>query len=176
MPGRRIPVRRLVTAAAVAGAAVLTVAGFRSVAGSVAAVFSDGPTSVPACSWPLRVQGSASREQAGLIRCYVRALATRDTGGLQSVADEDPPVRITGAQLWHAADARAGVATATFVPNQDDSAYVTVNVVFADGVSESVPILLANPNSAHSWRLQIGTIASPITNAPPPASPDPPAS
>jgi hypothetical protein len=81
-----------------------------------------------------------------------------------------------GVQLWHAADARDGVATATFVPNQDDSAYVTVNIVFADGVAESVPMLLANPASAHSWRLQIGTLASPVTNAPPPVSPDPPAS
>jgi hypothetical protein len=64
------------------------------------------------------------------------------------------------------------VATATFVPDQVDSAYVTVNIVFADGVSENVPILLANPNSAHSWRLQIGTLASPTTNAPLPVSPD----
>ena len=36
---------------------------------------SDGPTSVPSCSWSLRVRGHPEDGQAGLVRCYLRALA-----------------------------------------------------------------------------------------------------
>ncbi len=45
------------------------------------------PTSVPSCSWPLRVRGPATGEQAGLIRCYLRALAGHDAAGFLAVAD-----------------------------------------------------------------------------------------
>lgn len=166
----RIRVSKLPKAAVVVGVAVLALGGYESYKVMKAATY-DGPTSVPACSWPLRVHGSATGEQAGLIRCYIRALATRDRTGLQAVADNDPPVRITSAQFAHAADARTGVATATFVPDQTDGAYVTVTIAFADGAGESVPMVLANPASAHSWRLQIGTIAHPDPDAPPPVSP-----
>src|SRR5579859_1316399 len=53
----------------------------------------------PVCSWPLQVRGSASPAQAGLVRCYLRALAGRDTAGLMAVAADIPPVRITAADL-----------------------------------------------------------------------------
>ena len=86
----------------------------------------DGPTSVPFCSWPLRIHGTPNREEAGLIRCYVRALAQRSVAGLQAVAV--PPVRISAAQFARAADARAGTATATFIPNPSDSAFFTVRI------------------------------------------------
>ena len=64
----------------------------------------------PTCSWPLQVRGTASRAQAGLVRCYLRALASRDTAGLTAVAADIPPVRITSADLTYSADARAGLA------------------------------------------------------------------
>jgi hypothetical protein len=120
--------------------------------------FSDGPTSVPACAWPLHVHGPATRAQAGLVRCYLQALARHDTAGLQAVAEQ--PTRITGAQFFRTPDARAGTATATIVPNQVDSAYFTVRIVFADGTFSSVPMVLANPETWHSWRLQIGVLGS----------------
>lgn len=58
------------------------------------------PTSVPSCSWALRVRGAATSEQAGLIRCYLRALASHDAAGLQAVAYG------TSSDFRHAGDAR----------------------------------------------------------------------
>jgi hypothetical protein len=142
-----------------------------------ASVAGGPPTSVPSCSWPLRVRGPATGEQAGLIRCYLRALATHDQGGMLAVTDtSDAPVRITGADFAHAADARSGTATATFTPNQDDTADFEVTVVFADRARQLLEMHAANPSSVHSWRLDIGTsIVSPGAPSPPPtaASPSP---
>jgi hypothetical protein len=53
----------------------------------------------PSCSWPLRIRGKPTGAQAGLVRCYLRALADRDTTGLMAVAQSNPPVRITHAHL-----------------------------------------------------------------------------
>jgi len=116
------------------------------------------------------VRGSATAEQAGLIRCYTRALAHHDLPALRELVDPDPVRKITSAQLAHSADARAGLATATFSPNPSDNAYVTVAISYADGVSETFPVELANPASAHSWRIAIGPFASADPNIPP-ASP-----
>src|SRR5580658_11002855 len=59
----------------------------------------------PTCSWPVRVRGTSDLAQTGLIRCYLRALARRDTAGLMAVAADIPPVRITRADLNYSADA-----------------------------------------------------------------------
>ena len=134
-----------------AGALVLVEAGYLIVAASGL------PTSVPSCSWSLRVSGRATSEQAGLIRCYLRALADHDTGGLLAVADTTSGgVRITSADFRHSADARAGVATATFIPGENDDAYL-VTIKFADHAREDLAMGLANPGSVHSWRLGVGT-------------------
>jgi hypothetical protein len=128
------------------------------------------PTSVPSCSWALRARGDATSEQAGLVRCYLRALAHHDSGGLLAVAyTTSGPVRITAKDFRHAADARAGVATATFVPGQEDYDHA-VTIVSADHATETVAMGLANPASFHSWRLGIGT---PTTSkvGPPPTKP-----
>jgi hypothetical protein len=130
------------------------------------------PTSVPSCSWPLRVRGPGTEEQAGLVRCYLRALARHDAAGLLAVADTaNTPVKITRADFTHSADAAAGTATAVFTPNPNDSADVEVAISFADGAREGVSMDLANPASEHSWRLAIGTpVGSP---GPPPANQSP---
>jgi hypothetical protein len=113
------------------------------------------PTSVPSCSWSLRVSGHATSEQAGLIRCYLRALADHNTGGLLAVADTTSgPVRITSADFRYSADARAGVATAIFTPGENDDAYL-VTIKFADHAREDLAMGLANPGSVHSWRLGV---------------------
>lgn len=135
------------------GAAVTLAAG----AYMAASALSNGPTSVPSCSWPLRVRGPANTEQAGLVRCYLRALARRDTSGMLAVADTDVPVRITRADFTHADDARSGIATAIFRRDAIDGAYVDVILVFADGAHASVPMDLANPASWHSWRMLVGS-------------------
>lgn len=44
------------------------------------------PTFVPSCSWAMWVSGTASPEQAGLLRCYLRALARRSRADMLAVA------------------------------------------------------------------------------------------
>ena len=130
----------------------------------------------PACSWPLQVRGTASQEQAGLVRCYLRALANRDTAGLQAVAADIPPVRITSTDLAYSADARAGLATATFTPNQVDPTSAFVTITYADGVQEKDAgmmnmIAMGGPSG---WRMIIGTDVNPGPAGPPPAMSSPP--
>jgi hypothetical protein len=151
--------------AAGCGALVLAAGGYLVAA---VASSSDGPTSVPSCSWPLRVRGPATTEQAGLVRCYLRALATHDQNGMLDVADTSEPVTITGAAFVHAADAQTGTATALFRPNDSDSAYFDVIVTFADGARADLSMELVNPASVHSWRMEIGTYP-PDPSAPEPA-------
>jgi hypothetical protein len=130
---------------------------------------SDGPTSVPSCSWPLRVRGHPEDGQAGLVRCYLRALAANSADGLLAVADSaNVPVRITKASFAHAPDARSGLATATFTPNQIAGDVSNVTIAFAGGARESLEIDLANPNSGTSWRLVIGSPTG--EQSPPPAA------
>jgi hypothetical protein len=156
----------VVWVAAAVGAVILALGGI------VAWVQLTGglPTSVPSCSWPLRVRGPATGEQAGLIRCYLRALARHDPAGLLVVADTtSTQVRITAAAFKHAADARAGTATATFTAAGNDSAFI-VTIVFADHARATLAMVLANPASVHSWRLGIGTPVVPA-GGPPAATP-----
>jgi hypothetical protein len=141
--------------------AASTLAGLLIAAG-IAGFFwlrdSDGLTSVPSCSWPLRVRGHPEDGQAGLVRCYLRLLAANSAQGLLAVADTaNTPVRITKASFARAPDARSGLATATFTPNQIASDISDVTITFADGATESLEMDLANPNSGRSWRLVIGS-------------------
>ena len=127
----------------------------------------------PSCSWPLQVRGAATRAQAGHVRCYLRALAARDTAGLMAVADDIPAVRITTADLAHSADARAGLATATFTPSEVDSTYVLLAITYADGARESTGIIdMIAMGGPSGWRIQIGTVIDPGPSVPP-AGPSP---
>ncbi len=158
---------RAVTWLAVPLGAVVFAAGGYVV---VALVIGGLPTSVPSCSWPLRVRGGADSEQARLVRCYLKALAQHDASGLLAVADTTSgQVTITGTAFRHSADAQSGTAIATFVPSQMDYNYA-VRIVFADHARDTVAMGLANPGSLHSWRLGIGTRAQP-GGGPPPAEP-----
>jgi hypothetical protein len=75
-------VRALIGAATLTGAVLAILGGY---AAWVQITTGGLPTSVPSCSWPLRVRGATS-EQAGLIRCYLRALSNHDAAGLLAVA------------------------------------------------------------------------------------------
>src|SRR5215813_8314878 len=114
MPKPRIP-------AVMWAVCVLAGAGVLWAGHSAWAAFENRGT--PSCSWPMRTHGKPTREQAGLVRCYLRALAKRDTAGLLAVATSIPPVRITNADLTHSRDAGAGLATVTFLPADTDVAY-----------------------------------------------------
>jgi hypothetical protein len=125
----------------------------------------------PTCSWPLQVRGTASPAQAGLVRCYLRALASRDTKGLMAVAADIPPVRITSADLTYSADARAGLATATFTPNPNDTTFVGVTITYADGVQENASMMdMIAMGGPSGWRMNIGTYVNPDSSGPPPAA------
>jgi hypothetical protein len=124
----------------------------------------------PTCSWPLQVRGTASPAQAGLVRCYLRALASRDTAGLMAVAADIPPVRITNADLKYSADARAGLATATFTPNPNDTTFASVTIAYADGVHDNASMMnMIAMGGPSGWRMDIGAVINP-GSGPPPAS------
>ena len=121
----------------------------------------------PTCSWPLAVRGTAGPAQAGLVRCYLRALASRDTARLMTVAADIPPVHITSADLAYSADARAGLATAAFTPNPNDTTSAFVTITYADGVHENVGMInMIAMGGPSGWRMTIGTDSN-TTTAPP---------
>lgn len=133
-----------------------------------------GPdAAAPSCFWMADIK-QANSDQAGLIRCYLKAIAQHDTSGLRSVvraAGDDGPTGFTAADYSHAADALGGRASVTVTPNDSDSADATVSIRYADGAHESREIHLANPSSAHSWRFwDVGSYPG-GTNAPAPALP-----
>jgi hypothetical protein len=132
--------------------------------------------STPSCSWPLRIRGKPTAAQAGLVRCYLRALAGHDTGGLLAVADNMPRVRITPADFAHSADARSGLATATFLPADVDVAYVPLIIRYADGAKDRLGLQnLIAMGGPSTWRMTIGTDVNPGPPGPVPATASPPA-
>ena len=132
------------------------------------ATYAGGGTS--SCSWRLHIRGRPTATQARLVRCYLRALAHRDVAGLLAVAANIPPVRITHADLAHAADARAGLATATFTPNPSDSSFALLTVTYADGARAQLGIQnMIAMGGPSVWRLIIGTDAHPGPPGPSPA-------
>jgi hypothetical protein len=167
--GARLAVPRLRRSPA-AWAAVGLMAGAGLAWGGHAAWEAIQTWGTPACSWPLQVRGTASPAQAGLVRCYLRALASRDTDGLMAVAADIPPVRITSADLTYSADARAGLATAAFTPNPNDTTSAFVTITYADGVREGASMMnMIAMGGPSGWRMNIGAVINPASG-PPPAS------
>ncbi len=113
----------------------------------------------PSCSWPLRVRGTATGQQAGLVRCYLKAVAEHNTGQLTAVARNIPAAHITRSDFRYSQDARGGVATAIFAPNPIDSTYVYVKIRFADGtVDDSEGIInMVSMGGPSVWRMDIGS-------------------
>jgi hypothetical protein len=159
---------------AAAWAAMIVMAGAGLVWAGHAAWQAIQTWGTPACSWPLQVRGTPSPAQAGLVRCYLRALASRDTAGLMAVAADIPQVRITSADLTYSADARAGLATAAFTPNPEDTASDFVIITYADGVRENTGMInMGAMGGPSGWRMNIGTEIGPGSPAPPPAAASP---
>ena len=152
--------RRPRTPAAVVRAVWITLAAAGAVvAGHSAWAAIDSPWRTPSCSWPLQVRGKATGDQPGLVRCYLKALAEHNTAGLMAVADNDPAVRITSADLTNSADARAGLATATFTPSPDDTTVVLLTITYAGGATEKTAIQnMIAMGGPSVWRMTIGTI------------------
>lgn len=118
----------------------------------------------PSCSYPYRVRGDANSKQVGLVGCYLKALADRDQSALMKVADYDPPVKLTSADLAYSADVRSGEATVTFTPSPVDSTSLSVDIDYANGVRESTAMINMIAMGDHSgWRMVVGT---PIDNSP----------
>lgn len=114
----------------------------------------------PSCSWPLRVEGQGTADEAGVVRCYLRDLAKRDTAGLSAIALDIDKNRITAADLKYSADARSGVATAYLWPSPVDDSDVAVVIIYADRVKETADLgnldAFVDPNDS-SWRMTIGS-------------------
>ena len=145
--------RRRRLAAALTGCIVLATAG--AAWAGLAWVTRDG---TPSCSWPLRVRGTATSQQARLVRCYLQALAQRDIAGLYAVAQNIPKVRINAADLRYSPDARAGLATASFSPSSISTSYAEVTITYADGAVETTGILnMASMGGPSTWRMTIGS-------------------
>jgi hypothetical protein len=120
----------------------------------------------PTCSWPVQVRG-ANLAQAGLIRCYLRALAHRDTAGLMAVADDIPPVRITKEDFRYSADVRAGLATATLDGCPVDLTFCGVTITYADGATEDTSMMnMIAMGGPSGWRMNIGTVVNPGPSIP----------
>ena len=108
-------------------------------------------------------------------------LVTAAMPGLEadlSVNDEPaadiPPVRITSADLTYSADARAGLATAAFTPNPEDTTSDFVIITYADGVREDASMMnMVAMGGPSGWRMNIGTEISTGSPAPPPAAASP---
>lgn len=114
-----------------------------------------GPDAVaPTCSWQVHLQGPFTTDQAGLVRCYLRAQAHRSVDALNAVLSSyGGPAGATAADLTHTRDAQSGTATATLTPNDADSADALVRLVYADGVTQNIDVHIVNPSSSHSWRI-----------------------
>ena len=106
----------------------------------------------------MRTRGTATAGQIGLARCYLQALARRDTAELYAVAKNIPKVRITAADLKYSADARSGLATAYFSPSSISTSYVALTITFADGTIERTGLLNMDAVGGPSeWRVTVGT-------------------
>ena len=85
-----------------------------------------------------------------------------------------PPVRITHADLAHAADARAGLATAAFTPNPSDPTFTLLTITYADGARARLGIQnMIAMGGPSVWRLVIGADAHPGPPGPSPAEMSP---
>jgi hypothetical protein len=148
-------------------AAVIVMAGTAMAGCTVLAPVLGGdglPGAAPACSWPLRVAGHATAAQAGLVRCYLRAVAEHNLAALKELVS--PRYRVTKAQLTQTADAWAGRASATITPSPEDTGLATVRIDYADGATCQFGIEIVNPQAAGSWRIDIGPAPGPRGPAP----------
>ena len=112
----------------------------------------------PSCSWPMRIHGTATGAQPGLVRCYLQAIAEHNTAELRSIAQNIPPAHITASDFTYSQDARSGVTTVTFTPNPNDSTFVYLTIRFADGtVDNGADIINMTAMGGNSvWRMAIG--------------------
>ncbi|HSZ39195.1 MAG TPA: hypothetical protein VK817_04490 [Trebonia sp.] len=85
-----------------------------------------------------------------------------------AVAADIPPVRITGADLKYSGDARAGLATASFTPNPEDTTSAFVTITYPAGAHENVSMMdMSAMGRPSGWRMIIGTDVSPSSGPSP---------
>lgn len=115
----------------------------------------DGPDMCPvSCTWPARITG-ATPAQAGVIRCYLRALAYGSTAEMREVVPASGmggEATATAKAFRYARDARRGVATVTVRQNPVDSSSAFATIRFADGRRTMQPLQIANSMSTDAWR------------------------
>jgi hypothetical protein len=107
------------------------------------------------CTWPATITG-ATRAQAGVIRCYLRALSDENPVEMLAVTphsivggDEIP----SSGAFRYAADARSGTATVTVQQGSiDDPSGALAIIHYADGRRDDQVLQVVNPTVAYSWR------------------------
>lgn len=154
--------RRLFAVTAVTAAAVLTIpliAASVYIAPRLKSYFSNVdtsyPTSVPSCKWPLQIFDEPTREEAGLMRCYVSAVARRDLAALSKVFTgvHNTLPTMHSSDVRQSADALSGTASAHFIENGVDSKLLHVTLRYADGAQAEIDLGWANYTTEHSWRI-----------------------
>jgi hypothetical protein len=109
----------------------------------------------------MRVEGNANSQQVGLVRCYLRDLASSDHQGLaELMAITSQGAHITAHDLVHAKDARSGVASAWFKQNPVDPTNASVQITFADGATwygGLYNMISFAPQGPNEWRMAIGS-------------------
>jgi hypothetical protein len=106
----------------------------------------------------MRIRGTATEDQAGLVRCYLEDLDHRDMAGLYAVAENIPKVRLTSADLRYSQDARSGLATVYFAPSSISTSHLALIITYANGAVETTAMdnmeAMGGPST---WLMAIGS-------------------
>jgi len=103
----------------------------------------------------MRVHGTGTADEAGVVRCYLEDLAHRNTAGLAAISDS-PTTRITASDLTFAADARAGLATADLAPSTISVSIVGITITYANGAKESAVLVnMQAMGGPSTWRMDL---------------------
>jgi hypothetical protein len=107
----------------------------------------------------MHVSGTATTEQVGLVHCYLRALAQRDTSELTKLmAVNGSPGHINASDLKYSGDAHDGLASANFSPNPADPTFVKLTITYGNGATEITGIYNMTAFGGSSvWRMAIGS-------------------
>jgi hypothetical protein len=113
------------------------------------------PTSVPSCKWPLQIFDKPTHDEAGLMRCYVSAVARRDLPALSKVFTgvRNTLPTMHASDVRQSADALSGTASAHFIENGVTSTLLHVTLRYADGAQAEIDLGWANYTTEHSWRI-----------------------
>lgn len=113
------------------------------------------PEAALSCTWSRVYITGGTAPQTGAVRCYLAALAHRDTGSMRKVvpqAEYGGEGTVEKAAFKYARDAASGTASVKIVQNEVDSADAEIIIRYADGVKDVHELRIADPMSSVDWR------------------------